>query len=82
LKGAIKTIDEHEYVSNILKLMNKGNPAATNALIKTLTEESQKYLKEIFQSKRIIVERKGEHVTVARRILKPKSKKLIIESTQ
>ena len=82
MKGAIKTIDEHEYVSNILKLMNKGNPAATNALIKTLTEESQKYLKEIFQSKRIIVERKGEPVTVARRILKPKSKKLIIKSKQ
>jgi hypothetical protein len=74
----MKKIDEYEYVSNILKLMNKGNPVATNELIKTLSEEHQKYLKEIFQSKRITIERNGEHITVARRILKPKSKKLIV----
>lgn len=76
MKGQIKVIDEYEYVSNILKLMNKNNATATDELMKTLTEENQKYLKEIFHSKRIVVQRKGGEISVARKILKAKSRRL------
>lgn len=68
-------------MSNILKLMNKSNAAGTEALIKTLSEEHQKYLKEIFQSKRITFQRRGEQVTVARRILKPRSRRTLLVPT-
>jgi len=56
--------------------MNKNNAGATNLLIKTLSEKNQKYLKEIFMGKRVIIQRKDEEVTVARKILKPKSRRL------
>lgn len=62
--------------------MHKNNAAATNALIGTLSENAQKYLKEVFQSKRIMIQHKGINTAVARRILKPKSKNQIILNPQ
>ena len=54
--------------------MNKNNSAVTNELINSLKDENKAYLKEIFQSKRIRIQHKGEQTTVARRIIKPKTK--------
>ncbi len=75
LQGQMKKIDEYNYVGNVIKLMHSHNAAATKALVGSLNETQQNYLKEILQSKRITVQHKGEQTTIARRIIKPKSKK-------
>ena len=74
IQGQIKKIDEYGYVGNVVKLMHSHNAAATKMLVGSLKETQQNYLKEILQSKRVTVQHKGEQTTVARRIIKPKSK--------
>lgn len=74
IQGQIKKIDEYSYVGTVIRVMFGKNPEATKLLVNNLNEVQQEYLKQIMQSRRITTMRKGERVTVARRIVKPKHK--------
>ncbi len=68
----MKKIDEYVYVGQMLKMLYSRNAEGTKALVATLSEVQQSYLKGILQSKRVAVQKKGVRTSVARRILKPK----------
>lgn len=72
LQGQIKKIDEYEYFGKAIKHVHSLQPENTKALVSSLNEQQQTYLKNLMQSKRIPIQRKGVRTTVARRILKPK----------
>ena len=72
MKCQIKKIDEYEYVGRIIKHLYTRNAEATKVLVGSLNEVQQSYLKQIMQSKRITAQVKGNKLTVARRIIKPK----------
>ncbi len=68
----MKKIDEYSYVGRVIKMLLGKNAEATKTLVGSLNETQQTYLRQVMQSKRVTTQRKGERVTVARRIVKPK----------
>jgi len=55
--------------------MNTNNSKATQALINTLNESQQKALKEVLNSRRIIVGQGKGQTMVSRKIIKARSRK-------
>ncbi len=72
LQGQIKKIDEFQYVSNVIKLLYSRNAANAKLLVDSLNPIEQSCLKEVMQSKRVTIQRKGVSTTVPRRIIRPK----------
>jgi len=75
MQARIKNIDEYEFFNKTIKLLYATLPDKAKMLVAALSEDQQKYLKGALQSKRVVISKKGEKTTVARRILKPKSGK-------
>lgn len=74
MQSKLKKIDEYNYLSNAIKILNLNNQEALKVWVSALDQKQQDALKLIIQSKRVVTHRQGERVLVARRIVKPKHK--------
>eukprot|EP00826_Nyctotherus_ovalis_P065241 TRINITY_DN9585_c0_g2_i2.p1 TRINITY_DN9585_c0_g2~~TRINITY_DN9585_c0_g2_i2.p1 ORF type:complete len:992 (+),score=287.84 TRINITY_DN9585_c0_g2_i2:271-3246(+) len=74
MQSKLKKIDEYNYLSNAIKILNLNNPEALKVWISALDQNQQDALRQIIKSKRVVTHRQGERVLVARRIIKPKHK--------
>ena len=74
VKSDIKIEDEFSFFKQIIYHIRDNNPAALRTFIDQLPEAKQKYLRDVLQSQRILVN-KEEKKYVARKIIKIKGKK-------
>ena len=70
----IKSEDEFLFFKQIIYNIRDNNPVALRTIIDQLPEAKQKYLRDVLQSQRILVN-KEEKKYVARKIIKIKGKK-------
>jgi hypothetical protein len=74
IQAQLKKIDEYGYVGKVIRLLHSQNPESTKTLVASLKPEHQEYLKDILQSKRVAITRRGVRTTVARKVVKAKQR--------
>lgn len=72
LVAPFKKADEFAIFNQQLRNLHSRDPTYVNNLVAQLQEDEKKFLKQLVETKRIVVELKGVETQVARRIISVK----------